>query len=305
MPKVVYAIVAGPKSPFLDWATVSILLTKNLHKDFPIVLCTDDQTLAFIKKTNHKILGLIDEISCIQAFDGTPRERSRWVKTNIRQNVRGDFIYIDADAIPVGPLDRLYQHDADMAATNELTMPHTIVNWYEDACTCLNWQYSRDHYFNSGIFFLRDSERGRHFGTMWNKKWLQWREHDKSGISADQPSFNSSLIELDVQMHLLPRRYNVFMLHPNVCEKDPRIFHYPASIRPMKYSSLQSTLCRKLANTGEIDWALVKLAQNSGNPWTLPKPLVWAEYILEIIRIKLLDFCRKRIPIAHRKKLVR
>ena len=124
--KVVYAVVATPGSPFLNWTAASAYVAKKLKCVSSVVLCTDAATLQLAKSTNHHLLKIVDEIAVASEFKGTARERSRWVKTQLRSMVKGDFVFIDADAIPVAEFPEMFEHSSDFAAVEEeVLLPET------------------------------------------------------------------------------------------------------------------------------------------------------------------------------------
>jgi hypothetical protein len=302
--KVVYAVVATAGSPFLNWTAAGAHVAKKLQCVSSVVLCTDTATLKLAKSTNHHLLNIVDDIVVAPEFKGTARERSRWVKTQLRSMVTGDFVFIDADAIPVAEFPEMFQHDADFAAVEADAPFSAIASWYVPAAAQLNWKINHELHYSSGVFFLRDNEAAHKFGRSWNKKWQEWKGIDKSGVFADQPSFNSAVFESEMSCIKLPTKFNVPLFTAFHTAEDARIFHYPASTRRTNHSLLE-TLSRQLAATGECDMSLVERARLNNNPWTGSRGLVQYDYFMSSARVYVTSQLRRRLPLAYRNLLVR
>jgi Nucleotide-diphospho-sugar transferase len=302
--KVVYAVVAGPGSPFLDWAAASAYVSKSLPSIDAVELCTDKGTLEFAKSVNHHLLKIVDAVRVAPPFDGTARERSRWVKTQVRSMVDGDFVFVDADALPVADFPEVFDHGHDFAAAEDGAPFSQIAGWYVPASAQAGWKINHDIHYNSGIFFIRDNETTRAFGRAWNRKWLEWRAIDKSGVFADQPSFNSAVFESGMSAATLPRKFNILLSRPSAAIDDPRIFHYAASTRRSRYSLLEA-LSRELASAGKCDLAQISRAREQRNPWTGHQSVVRFHYFLSSARVYALSRARRHIPLAWRNRLVR
>ncbi len=302
--KVVYAVVATPGSPFLNWAAASAYVAKTLKCVSSVVLCTDAETLKLAKSLDHHIIRIVDDIVVAPEFKGTARERSRWVKTQIRSMVSGDFVFIDADAVPVAEFPEMMAHGHDFAAVEADAPFSAIAQWYVPAAAKLNWKINHDLHYSSGVFFLRDNDVTQAFGRSWNRKWLEWKGIDKSGVIADQPSFNSAVFESDMKCLTLPTRFNIPLFTAFQRTDDPRIFHYPASTRRSRYSLLE-TLSAQLEATGKCDLSLVEKARKDNNPWTGSRFVVQYDYFMSSARVYVTSQLRRRLPLAYRNRLVR
>ena len=302
--KAVYAVVAVPGSPFLNWAAASAYVAKNVSGLSSASLCTDQSTLDLAKATNHHILKVFDEIAVVADFKGTARERSRWVKTQVRSMVDGDLLFIDADAVPVGSLAEMFTHEKDFALTLAEAPFSAIASWYVPAAAKLAWKIDHHYHYTSGVFFLKDSARTREFGAAWNRKWMEWRTIDNSGVLADQPAFNSAVFETSLKTLTLPAKFNLFLNTASRGYQDARMFHYPASTRRTRFSLLE-TLSQQLAQTGECDLELVRRAHETGNPWTASTLLVRRDYMLSSARVFATSQLRRRLPHSYRSFFVR
>ena len=289
----------------MDWAAVSVALAKERKNVSRIVVCMDEDTETFAWKIRHPLLDLVDQVVVTPEFNGTPRERSRWVKTSMRSLLDGDYIYIDSDALPISDFDELALQNKDFASVPDQQAISDIAHWYAPAANQLNWKIPPEIYLNSGVYFVADNDRTRNFAKLWREKWLEWRSFDKSGVSADQPAFNSAIIESNMTVQIMPEKFNVFLSRPNISVDDPRIFHYPASLRKIRYSSLLCKLSDQFRRNGYIDFKSVKSAEAKAYPWVLPLPLVWTEFLFAAGIGKIEQKMRRLVPVKLRSKLTR
>ena len=95
------------------------------------------------------------------------------------------------------------------------------------------------------------------------------------------------------------------MQHPNAAVGDISIFHFPASFRSMKYSSLLANLARDYKKTHRLNIVMLERARDTGNPWVLPMGIVWIEYILSGVYQRTIRTVRNMLHQKYRKFLVR
>ncbi|MCG8491224.1 MAG: glycosyltransferase family 77 protein [Sneathiellales bacterium] len=307
LPKFAYALVVTSKNNlFIDSSFISMSATKRLYPDAHIVLCVDDLTHDLLKIHGQHVLGLCSEVITIEHFGVTARERSRWVKVQMRTLISGDYLYIDADALPINPFPELFEHDKDfMAAIDINAMSPVLFAYFKEYCDKLGWKYNNDHYFNSGVHFLRDNERTQAFGKRWQEKWRQYIKVERSGYNADQPAFNSSIFEAGLTYIVADQKFNVFLTKPEKATSDQRILHFPQSILEVRFSSLLSNLIRIYRKTGQIDWSLVDKVREQDFPWLLPEWMVKLEYKYSIFRQRVIKQFRRLLPVRFRRFLVR
>lgn len=274
----VYCLVCEKNSNFSNWAYISSQAAKRYSGISRTALCVDASTFEALEK--HPIVLEIDEIHVVDDLpNASLRLRSRFVKTQIRQLVSGDIIFLDSDTIPIGDLRDLSNDQSDIAAVPDVTPLSALSHWYPQACKDLKWSIPRDHYLNSGVVYMKGSEKVLEFGNRWHERWLQWRDFDKSGYAADQPSFNSSLIDSNVKVKILDPKYNTMVRRPSSISNDPRVFHYFSSYGKMPKSSLLQSLNTSYVKTGKIDWKKLDTSITYRTPWIAPAPIVYLELL--------------------------
>ena len=167
--QIVYSVISTEKDFFLEELWVSVYSLRQFHPNDRVVVMTDAPTGERIKR-RPSLDSLISEVMVIPMPEEYNNDcRAREIKTNIRNLIDGDFLFIDTDTVICQPLD-----EVDNLSVKNLAMvpefhdsfkKHFCYEFvYQDVirifCTdCSDSQY----WFNSGCMFVRDNETTRKF----------------------------------------------------------------------------------------------------------------------------------------------
>lgn len=192
--KIVYVVV-GNNDTYLHQLIISIA---SLHYFNPQgrVLCVTDLATSVEIRQNYKELifdvAEIREVDIPQCFS-TPMTQSRYIKTNLRNFIDGDFLFLDTDTIICGSLEPFTQLECDLGMVYDFHLPMVKLypNYagYQELFCTVGWEDINVEmpYFNSGVIFCRDTEENRHFFLEWHNTWKEFLE---KGIAFDQVSLN-------------------------------------------------------------------------------------------------------------------
>jgi hypothetical protein len=157
--------------------------------------------------------------------------RSRFAKTQVRQYLDGDFVYLDADAIPVAAIDDLFREKGPVCAaidrSPKVPTGSGFPVWAEPPFDRLAWPYPTRYYLNSGVVFWRDTPITRRLGKLWHENWNQFFR--ESNDFADQPAFNYSLNALGVAPAIMHDKYNARVGLSREFARGALIYHFYAS----------------------------------------------------------------------------
>ena len=97
--KIVYVVISTDNDIYLEQAWISAYSVKYYNPTAFITFVTDEDTYKGIVSSDRKnILQIVDEIIPIPLEKGLSNmKRSRWIKTNLRNLIKGDFLFIDTD----------------------------------------------------------------------------------------------------------------------------------------------------------------------------------------------------------------
>lgn len=229
--KLLYVIVSSENDIYLEQGYVSMFSAKMHMPDCHITLLTDTKTQQSFKGIRKEETKYADEIVTIPLDPTLPgKKRSRLLKTNARNYVDGDFLFIDCDTIVVRDLSSIDEVDYNIAASwdNYCDFSH---NPYRNMCIKdvrkLGVDISRETvYFSSGVILAKDNETTRLFFRKWHENYL--KGYDK-GVSMDQPSMAITNIESGYPIKKISPEWNCVPKHGFKYFKDAYILHYVAT----------------------------------------------------------------------------
>ena len=96
--KIVYCIVSNDQDIYLEQAWVSIYTLKNYSPEAEVFLIVDKETESTLVGKRAGIKELVTEVIAVETPDSyNAMQRSRYLKTNFRQFIAGDLLFIDGD----------------------------------------------------------------------------------------------------------------------------------------------------------------------------------------------------------------
>lgn len=226
--KILYVLVSSEDDYYLEQLFVSMTSAKIKTKDCHITILTDKCTMDSLKGLRKNKLDLADEIVTINLDDQLSGQyRSRLLKTNARNYVEGDFLFIDCDTIINKDLSPIDDINYEMAACLD-THSKLSDNPYRELCikqlNILGQDISKEEfYYNSGVILVRDTDNTHNFYTNWHRNYVTGRE---LGVTMDQPSFELTNLESNYFVKTLIDTWNCELKHGIRYLKDAYIVHY-------------------------------------------------------------------------------
>lgn len=209
-----------------------------------IVLVTDAPTYSRIDSKHESIKGYISETVVADVPETmTPIQRSRYLKTSLRQRVEGDFLYLDVDTVIMRPIgDRDFPLEMVLGGVKNVHFgqPHGIkydeyikrTGKHLDSCA---------FYPNGGVLFARDVDSAHEFFNRWHDMWI--RENRDLGIGIDQPSLAQANSSLGCPLKELPGTFNC-QTNTRQCKEflfNPYILHYYAAVDSNHFFPFKNT----------------------------------------------------------------
>lgn len=190
--KIVYVLISSMKDVYTEQNWVSAWSLKKSNPDSHIVLVTDEETLLGIKSCYRKeFLTLIDEEISIH-FEASISnvERSRILKTSLREIVKGDFLFIDSDTIITESLSDIDNTTCHIGMVYDLHCKLTEYPFEDIIRSWHKYLFEKElesdvDQYNSGVIYAKDDEVAHEFFGKWHENWKSAKE--KSDYR-DQPS---------------------------------------------------------------------------------------------------------------------
>ncbi|MCH5221789.1 MAG: glycosyltransferase [Muribaculaceae bacterium] len=186
--KVVYILVCDEHSKYVKQASWSMFSLRYYNPQAQITLVTDKTTAKIL--SGDSLSKYVDELIIKDIpTNYSTTEKSRYLKTSLRQIINGKFIFLDTDTIVWGPIQELYDKDIEIGAVlnkHELLAdrPSKVVQNYE--ATTGNVIDASMPYFNSGVMLLDDTSRVHQFFEEWHQRWCE--DNRVYRLHEDQPS---------------------------------------------------------------------------------------------------------------------
>lgn len=227
--KIVYVLTSSEEDIYLEQAYVSMCSLKHHMPDAHITLLTDKLTADSFKGIRKEEVRYADEIVVVD-LDGNrlnPQQRSRQLKTSVRNRIEGDFLFVDCDTVITRSLDGIDETGAMMAACRD-THSDFVNNPYRNLCLrhghLLGWPIDNEEdYFNSGVIFVKDVPEAHEFYRRWNENL---NKGYSSKVFMDQPAFAKTNYEMGHVIQHLPDVWNCELKHGIRYLKDAKIVHY-------------------------------------------------------------------------------
>lgn len=255
--KILYILSSSEADTYLESALISIYSARFRMPDVNIILLVDDITNNSFVGSRKDLLNLITEKIVIN-FDKDIdfKVRSRLLKTNMRNHVSGDFLYIDCDTLIANSLNDIDDCKFDIAAVldgHTVLKKHPVYEIFEIQSSVFQYPFEKvENYFSGGAMYVKDSEKARTFFDNWHKNYKLGLQ---SGISQDEPSLAKTNFDFENILHELPGEWNCQIRLGALHLKDLKILHF-WSKRNMPISFLGSKdFLFKLRNEGLIKHA--------------------------------------------------
>lgn len=227
--QVVYALVASQDDLFLQEIWASVYSLRLYEPDRDVCICCDQATSDYINQYSG-FTRLITKQVIIPVNDNYDvKQRSREIKTSIRQHISGRFLYVDTDTVFAGTLEYIDSLTCDMAAVPEFHV-QLQENMFRDgiirnAKRIFDLDISdASRWHNSGAIYCADTPIAYNFYKQWNTNWhLSTFE---KGNSQDQPALIATDKQMGYVINELPGEYNCQMAFSIEHFFEARIIHY-------------------------------------------------------------------------------
>lgn len=230
--KLVYVLTCAPDATYIEQALMAIWSARYHNPDATIVLLTDDKTSAMLHedKIRGEVLQYISK-EMVTTFENeaTMHYRSRWLKSHVRELVKGDMLFVDCDTICTRSLAEIDDCEALVAMVPD---EHLHVRDYDDRLKMtlvadtskLGYDVMQEEwYFNSGVIYAKDEPEVHELWKTWH---TVWQEGEKKGVKIDQPALGKANIMCNHIIQRLPDVWNTLIYMSPVFASEGKILHF-------------------------------------------------------------------------------
>lgn len=265
--QVVYVLVSDESDYFIEQALVSVASLKHYNRSVKVRLLTDKNTANRIENGCASLLRYVDEIVPVDVPEQYNKmQRSRFIKTQVRELVEGDFLFIDTDTVVAESIeDCCWNYDGDVCAVYDCNNEYKLKDrlYLDKKCVeQIGWEsvLSEEVVYNSGVLYVRDTETSHSLYKKWHENWLY--SHNK-GVDRDQPALCMANLECNHIIKTMAPVWNcliktegiVYAEHAKIihCCNSSNVEH----IYPLSMASLYRDI-RKMNDVPEYAWDLIK-----------------------------------------------
>ena len=300
--KIVYSVVSDETDIYLEQALLSIFSLRKYNPNAYVELVVDQVTNASIIGKRTEIKKYVNNITAIDVPDKFNKgQKSRWLKTNLRNLIEGDYLFIDNDTIITDSLEGIDEFDGEIGAVKD---KHAPVEQNKDKDKLLlwskqdGWTYSDDlAYFNSGVMFVRDCEFTHDFYREWNKRWQtcstkHQRFYDQSPLAATNEFYQYPIKELTGDWNCQPTNGVSFLYKA-------KIMHYWGYHRKYyAWKFYNKDIIKEIKESGYISQDISQLVDKAKEAFVMPNEVI-AGKELEIYYSPIFKLC-----LSHKKVFV-
>lgn len=308
--QIVYVLVSSDKDLYLEELWASLYSLRIYHPEATVKVLVDAPTAERIRQ-RPTLAEMITEVVTVHVPDHySPKERSRQIKTSIRNIIDGAYFYIDTDTIICKPLDAIDDLTYDMAAVPDGHLPlsqHPFrKSIYDNVERIFNIPLSDySYWYNAGVLYVADNECTRLFYTKWNKNW----EYStfKKNCSQDMPAFGKTDIEMGNIIKLLPDIYNCQIALSLKYFHEAAIVHFfhMDFIADQSYSPyLDLSIYREIKENGGITLYVEELIRHCKSSFASPTMPVGINQIYFLFSPTGQAFCQLRQENCHWAKVL-
>ena len=157
--KILYILVSSESDFYYEQALISIMSVKYQMPNCSISLLTERETDNSLKGSRNLINEYLAEKIVIDLDSSlSPMQKSRWLKTSMRDLVKGDFLYVDVDTVFAGPVNEtLFTDDVMGGADGNCLLENHPAKWFiEDNLNKLQFKSCLKYHINSGVLYFKE-----------------------------------------------------------------------------------------------------------------------------------------------------
>jgi hypothetical protein len=173
--QIVYVLAAEGRSKHVSACKVSAALARAAEPDADIILLCDRRSRDALHTQGADVEAHFARIVSPEIDEANPVVRSRWLKTGMRDFVDGDFVYLDTDALPLGPIRQIASSGRQIKAVVDKFFERRVegpVGKDRELFCELGWPIPDGYYCNSGVLYMPDNDELRALAGDWRRRWL-------------------------------------------------------------------------------------------------------------------------------------
>lgn len=262
----VYVLTTQGADTYADMAYLSMCTLRKNHKNAKIKCIVDEKSLKNIESEEHRIKSLVGEFIPVNVENKCKRYVNRYMKCRMRKIIDGKFLYLDADTLPVGELNSLFEIENSfaVASNHSRKIPKNFPSDERNVFVQNGWKIPQSVYINGGVMYWKDTNEAHNLAEKYIEKWMQCA--GKEITTKDQPALNSALLEWEEDPTLLDNKYNAQFTTNPLSGIDAKIWHFYSSQGGGVQNHMEFALDRLHSDSFDVD-SWISIVSNRRTPW--------------------------------------
>ena len=206
--KIVYVLVSEETDYYYEMFLMSLYSLRLYHLNDEVIVVADEDTYYRLQAKKDPLLAMgIKYIQVSIPLEYNKTLRSRYLKTQLRQYIEDNFLYIDCDTIICGRLDSIDNIEVDLATVYDLhyKQPLTAAHCKKFINHFYEFQLEGEPLFNSGLIYAKSTPEIMRFYVGWHQ---YWKESVTGGEHKDMPALCKINSEMGHIISELPDVWN-------------------------------------------------------------------------------------------------
>ncbi len=188
---IVYVLTSNKDDYYYQQLIVSLMSLRKVMPNQTVLVLVDEDTYSSFHEDRSNIFDYAQVEKCIVPSEYSQKEKSRYLKTTLRNHVTGDFLFIDSDTVICDDFSDYDNHSIIAMAYDRNCLlserPDKGINIRTTSKRLELPLNDSDQYFNSGVMWVRDEPAAHKFFSEWHQSWKKML---RFGMCVDQPSLN-------------------------------------------------------------------------------------------------------------------
>lgn len=268
--KCVYVLVSAQKDYYLEQSLISAYSLRLNNPEANITVAVDIDTYNGLTGKRAEIKKYVTEfivIDCPEGYNGM--RKSRYIKTNLRKFIKGDFLYLDSDTVVSDSLDEIDDCGLELGAVYDSNRTQLIGNsgsiadgYINNSMKQLGWPSVIGWpNYNGGVMYAKDCETAHRFYERWYDLWL---ECTKQNVNIDMPGLCRANIEMGGVIKELPGIWNCQIQRQGLpLLPQAKIIHCFTGGNVSMYSLCTERVLSKIKSLGYLDDEIIGMVKNA------------------------------------------
>lgn len=265
--KIVYIVISDNSDIYLEQALISVYSLRKYNPDAYVELVVDTDTNKTIVNERARIKKYVTKITPVDVpAELTKKQRSRFIKTSLRNLVEGNYLFIDTDTIICTSLEKIDNITDDICATKDnnktshLTLQKSLEYRLAQKANLENELWN-EPYFNSGVMYVKDTTKTHEMYNTWHNCWKKTLE---KGVDSDQTSLCwANKLSKHVIKHMDDVWNCQIALGGTHIAKNAKIIHYFNEYKKSRYILTSDSLFTTLKETDNVSQIIEEIINQS------------------------------------------